>query len=80
MGAAGGSVVPGVGTAVGLAAGFVAGTAAAIFTDKTVDSMMEDHQGVGHAMREGGEAVKDTACDIGKSVWKGAKWLAGAGS
>ncbi|WP_154650318.1 hypothetical protein [Actinomyces massiliensis] len=79
LGAAGGSVVPGVGTAVGLAAGFVAGTAAAIFTDKTVDSMMEDHQGVGHAMREGGEAVKDTACDIGKSVWKGAKWLAGAG-
>ena len=68
-GAAGGSVVPGIGTAVGLVAGVVVGTAAAIFTDKTVDSMMEDHQGVGHAAKEGWDAVCNTGSGIAKSVW-----------
>ncbi len=78
MGAAGGSVVPGVGTVAGFAAGLIVGTAAAIFTDKAVDSMMEDHQGVGHAAKEGWDAVCNTGSDIAKSVWKGAKWLVGA--
>ena len=72
-GAAGGSVVPGIGTAVGLVAGVVVGTAAAIFTDKTVDSMMEDHQGIGHAIEEGKDAVLSTGSNIANSVWKGAK-------
>ena len=77
MGAAGGSVVPGIGTAVGLVAGVVVGTAAAIFTDKTVDSMMEDHQGIGHAIEEGKDAVLSTGSNIANSVWKGAKGLFG---
>ena len=69
MGAAGGSVVPGVGTVAGFAEGLVVGTAAAIFTDKAVDSMMEDHQGVGHAAKEGWDAVCNTGSGIAKSVW-----------
>lgn len=78
MGAAGGSVVPGVGTVAGFAEGLVVGTAAAIFTDKAVDSMMEDHQGFGYAAKEGWDAVCNTGSGIVKSVWKGAKWLVGA--
>ena len=77
MGAAGGSVVPGVGTVAGFAEGLVVGTAAAIFTDKAVDSMMEDHQGIGHAIEEGKDAVLSTGSNIANSVWKGAKGLFG---
>ena len=73
MGAAGGSVVLGVGTAVGFAAGLIVGTGTAIFTDKAVDSMMEDHQGIGHAIEEGKDAVLSTGSNIANSVWKGAK-------
>ena len=77
MGAAGGSVVLGVGTAVGFAAGLIVGTGTAIFTDKAVDSMMEDHQGIGHAIEEGKDAVLSTGSNIANSVWKGAKGLFG---
>jgi len=76
-GAAGGFAVPGIGTAAGLVAGVVVGTAVAIFTDKAVDSLVEDHQGIGHAIEEDKDAALSAGSNIVNSVWRGVKGLFG---
>ena len=70
-GAALGSVVPGVGTVVGGAVGLAAGVTASFFTDGFVDSLFEDHKGVGHAVSEGAKAVGDGFKSVGNAVSDG---------
>lgn len=77
MGAAFGSVVPGVGTVIGAGVGTVIGAGVAIFADGAIDSLFENGPDVAEAAEEGWEALEDTGESIADGVSSAAETVGG---